>query len=110
MKKLLLSAIAASCCVACVGLTIQTADAVVVDTDIASYPLNAVFGAKQPLIMLMLGRDHSMYYEAYNDLTDLDEDGSVDGVFTPHIIYDGIFESNWCYQYTDNMFKMSRLA
>ena len=110
MKKLLLSAIAASCCVACVGLTIQTADAGVVDTDIASYPLNAVFGAKQPLIMLMLGRDHSMYYEAYNDLTDLDEDGSVDGVFTPHIIYDGIFESNWCYQYTDNMFKMSRLA
>ena len=60
--------------------------------------------------MLMLGRDHSMYYEAYNDLTDLDEDGSIDGVFTPHVIYDGIFESNWCYSYTDNMFKMSKLA
>ncbi|MBQ1736524.1 MAG: hypothetical protein II038_17000, partial [Lachnospiraceae bacterium] len=107
MKKLLFSVIASACCLASVG---QVSHAVLVDTDIASYPLYVSSGLKEPLIMLMLGRDHSMYYEAYNDLTDLDEDGSIDGVFTPHVIYDGIFESNWCYSYTDNMFKMSKLA
>lgn len=68
-------------------------------TDIASYPLYAETANRPPLIMLMLGRDHSMYYEAYNDLTDLDEDGVIDNMFTPHVVYDGIFESNWCYKY-----------
>jgi len=110
MKKLLFSVIASACCLASVGQVSHAADSVLVDTDIASYPLYVSSGLKEPLIMLMLGRDHSMYYEAYNDLTDLDEDGSIDGVFTPHVIYDGIFESNWCYSYTDNMFKMSKLA
>ena len=110
MKKLLFSVIASACCLASVGQVSHAADSGIVDMDIASYPLYVSAGLKQPLIMLLLGRDHSMYYEAYNDLTDLDEDGSIDGVFTPHVIYDGIFESNWCYSYTDNMFKMSKLA
>ena len=110
MKKLLFSVIASACCLASVGQVSHAADSVLVDTDIASYPLYVSAGLKEPLIMLLLGRDHSMYYEAYNDLTDLDEDGSIDGVFTPHVIYDGIFESNWCYSYTGNMFKMSKLA
>lgn len=110
MKKLLLSVIASAYCLASVGQESQAADAGIVDTDIASYPLYVASGLKQPLIMLLLGRDHSMYYEAYNDLTDLDEDGSVDGVFTPHVIYDGIFESNWCYQYDKDMFVMKKLA
>lgn len=110
MKKLLFSVIASACCLASVGQVSHAADSVLVDTDIASYPLYVSAGLKEPLIMLLLGRDHSMYYEAYNDLTDLDEDGSIDGVFTPHVIYDGIFESNWCYKYSDSMFKMSKLA
>ena len=104
---------AASCCFAFANQASHAAEAVPtsVDMDIASYPINTASGG-QPLIMLMLGRDHSMYYEAYNDLTDLDEDGGVDGVFTPHVVYDGIFESNWCYTYDSDagMFRMSSLA
>ena len=61
MKKLLFSVIASACCLASVG---QVSHAVLVDTDIASYPLYVSSGLKEPLIMLMLGRDHSMYYEA----------------------------------------------
>ena len=113
MNKLFFKVMAASCCFAFANQASHAAEAVPtsVDMDIASYPINTASGG-QPLIMLMLGRDHSMYYEAYNDLTDLDEDGGVDGVFTPHVVYDGIFESNWCYTYDSDagMFRMSSLA
>lgn len=31
-----------------------------------------------PLIMLAMGKNHKLYYEAYNDASDLDEDGTLD--------------------------------
>jgi type IV pilus assembly protein PilY1 len=31
-----------------------------------------------PLVMLVMGRDHKLYYEAYNDASDLNEDGILD--------------------------------
>ncbi len=31
-----------------------------------------------PLVMLAMGKDHKLYYEAYNDASDLDEDGTLD--------------------------------
>ena len=31
-----------------------------------------------PLVMLVMGRNHKMYYEAYNDASDLNEDGGLD--------------------------------
>ncbi len=31
-----------------------------------------------PLVMLVMARNHKLYYEAYNDATDLDGDGSID--------------------------------
>lgn len=110
MKKLFLSTIVAT--VGLVGLNnfVHAADLDPIDADVASYPIYASLGAKPPLIMLLLGRDHSMYYEAYNDLTDLDDDGNIDGVFTPHVVYDGIFESNWCYKYESGVFNMNSLA
>ena len=81
-------------------------------TDIASYPLYAETANKPPLIMLLLGRDHSMYYEAYNDLTDLNGNGQIDNIFNPEIVYDGIFESNWCYTYNAKygFFQMDKPA
>ena len=30
-----------------------------------------------PLVMLAMGRDHKLYYEAYNDASDLDEDAHI---------------------------------
>lgn len=52
-----------------------------------------------PLVMLVLGRDHKLYYEAYNDASDIDGDGNLDIGFKPAIEYYGYFDANRCYEY-----------
>lgn len=53
-----------------------------------------------PLNMLVLSRDHRLYYEAYNDTTDLDDDGTIDVGYKPRKIdYFGYFENDRCYTY-----------
>jgi type IV pilus assembly protein PilY1 len=63
---------------------------------IPTQPLSIQPSAK-PLIMLGLGRDHRMFYEAYNDASDIDGDGSIDIRFKPSITYLGLFNSDYCY-------------
>lgn len=68
-----------------------------------------------PLNMIVLGRDHKLYYEAYNDHSDLDEDGTLDigyrgwelkspaptdGSSPYKIDYYGYFDSFKCYTYS----------
>jgi len=50
--------------------------------------------------MLVLERDHRLYYEAYNDASDLDEDGMLDVGYKHSIDYFGYFDSYKCYTYT----------
>lgn len=64
-----------------------------------------------PLVMLVMGRDHTLYYEAYNDATDLDGDDVLDTYFRPSanndgvaIRYYGYFDSDKCYKYESNIF------
>ena len=57
-----------------------------------------------PLNMLVMSRDHTLYYEAYNDASDLDGDGVVDVGYKPdQIDYYGYFNSHVCYQYTGGL-------
>lgn len=58
-----------------------------------------------PLNMLVMGRDHKLYYEAYNDASDLDGDGVIDVGYKPAIDYFGYFDSNRCYTYSNNRFN-----
>ena len=47
-----------------------------------------------------MGRDHKLYYEAYNDHSDLDDDLELDTGFRPaKITYFGYFDSFKCYTY-----------
>lgn len=74
--------------------------------DVAQQPLFTVTG-QPPLNMLVMGRDHKLYYEAYNDASDLDGDGVVDITYKPEKIdYYGYFDSHRCYTYSsgDNEF------
>ncbi|MBW2164001.1 MAG: fimbrial assembly protein, partial [Deltaproteobacteria bacterium] len=57
-----------------------------------------------PILMLTMGRDHKLYYEAYNDASDLDGDGALDIRYTPSIDYFGYFDSYKCYVYSSNKF------
>jgi type IV pilus assembly protein PilY1 len=71
--------------------------------------------ATPPLIMLVLGKDHSLFFEAYNDASDLDGDGELDLQFKPSIKYFGLFDSALCYTHNDantnsGLFSPSNLA
>lgn len=60
--------------------------------------------AVPPLVMLIMGRDHRLYYGAYNDASDLDGDGKLDITYKHSIDYYGYFDVNKCYDYDGSMF------
>ncbi|TVT56165.1 MAG: pilus assembly protein [Azoarcus sp. PHD] len=53
-----------------------------------------------PLSMMVVGRDHTLFYEAYNDASDIDGDGTLDTRFKPTITYYGLFDSTLCYSHS----------
>lgn len=80
------------------------------DTALSQTPL-FVSESAPPLNMLVMGRDHKLYYEAYNDASDLDGDGVIDVGYKPDKIdYYGYFNNNACYTYDNDMFKPSVAA
>jgi len=70
----------------------------------AQQPLCLV-GSNKPMTMLIMGRDHTLYYEAYNDATNLDDDPEIETIFKPAIKYYGYFDPTYCYKYDNNKFK-----
>ena len=51
--------------------------------------------AAPPLVMIVMGRSHKLYYEAYNDASDLDGDGDLDVGYKPdEIDYYGYYVKN----------------
>jgi type IV pilus assembly protein PilY1 len=60
-------------------------------------PLFVAYQNHTPLVMLVMGRDHTLYYEAYNDASDVDHDKKPDTHFKPSIEYYGYFDSDKCY-------------
>ena len=85
-----------------IGLVVSTLLAAVASHAlvIPNQPLSAQPAAK-PMIMMALGRDHRLFYEAYNDASDIDGDGVVDIRFKPAVTYLGLFNSNYCYSHND---------
>lgn len=82
--------------------------------EIANTPLfldGAVAEGIPPMNMLVMGRDHKLFYEAYNDASDLDGDGVLDVGYRPEdrgslkgIDYFGYFDSYKCYTYDEGRF------
>ena len=60
--------------------------------------------SQPPLILLTMARDHKLYYEAYNDYSDLNGDGTLDLFYDPDIEYYGYFDSYKCYDYSGGLF------
>jgi type IV pilus assembly protein PilY1 len=54
----------------------------------------------EPLVMLALSNDEQLYYKAYTDFDDLDDDGLIDSTYKDTIAYYGYFDSTQCYDYT----------
>src|SRR6185295_6391818 len=88
--------------------------------NIADTPL-FLSGTVPPLNLIVLGRDHKLYYEAYNDASDLNNDGVLDTRYKGYelkspapatgsseslykIDYYGYFDSYKCYTYSGGVF------
>ena len=66
-----------------------------------------------PLVMLAMSNDHQLYYKAYPDYTDLDNDGVLDTYYLDSFDYSGYFDSSLCYDYVtsnDGFFRPVRKA
>ncbi|QDE40426.1 hypothetical protein FIV34_15045 [Luteibacter pinisoli] len=60
-----------------------------------------------PLVMLNLSRDHQLFYKAYNDFTDINNDGVLDTTYTNDPLlhpYVGYFDPTKCYAYDSGAF------
>ncbi len=89
-----------------------------IPANVAQVPLY-LKDAVAPLNMLVMGKDHKIYYEAYNDASDLNGDGSIDvgyrgwelkspaptdGSSRYKIDYYGYFNSYVCYSFDGSKF------
>lgn len=52
-----------------------------------------------PLVMFMNGREHKLYYEGYNDASDIDDDGKMEITYKHSVTYYGYFDPDVCYTY-----------
>lgn len=53
-----------------------------------------------PLLLLTMQRDHRLFMEAYDDISDIDGDGVIDTRYSPSKLdYYGYFDSYKCYSY-----------
>jgi type IV pilus assembly protein PilY1 len=82
------------------------ADALAQTVPISEVPLFSVT-QQPPLNMLVVGKDHKLFYEAYNDASDLNGDGTLDVGYQPTIDYYGYFDSHQCYAYSGGVFTAS---
>ncbi len=81
------------------GLLLTASTSQAAPLNLSDNPLFAAQSAP-PLTLMTMGRDHKLYYEAYNDASDLDGDGVLDTHYKPDTInYYGYFGSNICYVY-----------
>ena len=72
--------------------------------NLAEAPLFVTQGVP-PLVLLVAGKDHKLYYEAYNDASDLNGDGDLDVGYKPdQIDYYGYFDSSKCYTHNGTEF------
>lgn len=101
-------------------LKVATSAAVLVAAGVMSSPAEAALNISQnplfaqapvaPLNMLVVGRDHKLWYEAYNDASDLNADGALDVGYRGYLTgaagvdYYGYFDSFKCYSYSAGVF------
>ena len=79
---------------------IQNADV----TGYTALPLFVDFGGGgggRPAFMFAMSRDDQLFFKAYSDYSDLDENGTIDASYTPDFEYYGLFDPQKCYSYDD---------
>lgn len=89
-------------CLLLVGLSavgLARADGVLGPSPETTLPVNTNPNAT-PLVMLTMSRDHSLFFPAYDNVSDLDGDGIIDFRFKPTFEYLGLYNPYYCYAYS----------
>ncbi len=58
-----------------------------------------ISSAVPPMVLMIMGRDHKLYKPAYNDASDIDDDGKIESTYKHSIDYYGYFDPYKCYDY-----------
>lgn len=69
----------------------------------AQVPIFLMSGTES-LVMLNMSNDHELFFKAYDDYSDVNNDGSVDTTYNNDIEYYGYFDSYKCYNYSSGEF------
>lgn len=85
------------------GMALTVSPAIAAPSALSQTPL-FVSEAVAPFNMLVVGRDHKLFFPAYNDASDLDGDGVLDIYYKPSITYLGYFDSYTCYTHANDVF------
>lgn len=64
-----------------------------------SFPVSIVENAVTPQVQINASNDQQLYYKAYNDYSDLDEDETPEKTYKHSIDYYGYFDNGKCYVY-----------
>ena len=86
------------------GFTVNASHA-----DISQSPLFLTLNVT-PIVMLNISKDHQLHFKAYDDFSDLDNDGTPDTSYKNSIDYYGYFDSYKCYSYTNSRFEPSSVT
>ncbi|MDD5008668.1 MAG: PilC/PilY family type IV pilus protein [Syntrophorhabdaceae bacterium] len=97
----------AACLTVCLSSTVRTYAQTM--TDYCVYP-PFVTRAVPPLVMLVVSKDDKLFYKGYNDMVDLDGDGTIDSTYNDAIDYYGYFNPNLCYTYSSSRFNPAGVA
>lgn len=73
------------------------------DLALSQAPLFLTQSAK-PVVMLNVSNDHQLYFKAYDDFSDLDQDDIPDTTYKHSFDYYGYFDSYKCYTYGSGVF------
>ena len=69
------------------------------NNEFASIPINLI-SSVPPQVMITSSNDHQLFFKAFNDYSDLDDDGAIDTTYKHSITYYGYFDSGKCYDYS----------
>jgi hypothetical protein len=67
--------------------------------EFTSVPISLVESAVSPQVIINSSKDHQLFFKAYNDYADLDNDNQPETTYKHSIDYYGYFDSYKCYDY-----------
>ena len=65
-----------------------------------SFPISIVEDSATPQVQINASNDHQLFFKAYNDYSDLDDDNIAETTYKHSINYYGYFDSQKCYSYS----------